>query len=181
MRRDLAGRAVLIAAGVGTALGAGAGLANAAPLEGGLQQDQSQPTDALTGSLPQAPNLSMTDGLAQTQAAKPLDAGPVSGDQLAGLGANGLLSGLGSGGGNAEEAGSTDPSGATDQASGATDSASGATEGASGSTEDAATPSASGSGSTDPSTGSSGMQGEASPAGSSEGSSGEYTATYGAS
>ncbi|TCK21061.1 hypothetical protein [Pseudonocardia endophytica] len=123
MRRDLASRAVLIAAGVGTALGAGAGLANAAPLEQDLQQgpdgqnafDQSLPTDALTGAVPQAPNLSVTDGLANTQAL-PTAGLPVSADALTGLAGNGLLSDLGSNGGNVDQ-------GATDQATPATDQA----------------------------------------------------------
>jgi hypothetical protein len=153
MRRDLAGRAVLIAAGVGTALGAGAGLANAAPLEQDLQQDQagqnafdqSLPTDAVTGALPAAGNLPLSGGAMNTKAASPLEAAPISPDQLAGLGTSGLLGGLGSNGG-------TETSGATDEA---TDSAQSAdsTQAA-----DSAAPSSSGSS-----------------------DSGDYTASYGSS
>jgi hypothetical protein len=156
MRRDLAGRAVLIAAGVGTALGAGAGLANAAPLEQDLQQDQagqnafdqSAPTDALTGSLPAAPNLGLSDGTMKTQAASPLDVAPVSGGQLAGLGTSDLLGGLGSNGGTdkateaSDSAQSADSTEAADSAAPATtgDSTSGST---SGSSSDSTAPSSS--------------------------------------
>lgn len=167
MRRDLAGRAVLVAAGVGTALGAVSGIASAAPLENDLQQgpdgqnafDQTLPTDALLGGVPAAPNLSLTDGLAGTSALPTAGGLPISGDALAGLAGGGLLSGLGSNGGNVDQ-GATDQ-GATDQ--GATDQ--GATD----------------QGSTDQSAMDQGSSGEGDAAGSGAGSSsgGDYTASYG--
>lgn len=191
MRRDLAGRAALIAAGVGTALGAGAGLANAAPLEHDLQQDpagnnafdQSLPTDALAGGgMAQAPNLPLTGGLpTQTTAASPLDL--ASADQLAGLG--GVLGGASGSSeqGGATEEGATDQasSGATDQASGASDQASGTSDQASGASDQAtdstqsASPSTSGSGSSE------GSGSTSSPSSSGDDASGGYTTTYGAS
>ncbi len=184
MRRDLAGRAVLVAAGVGTALGATAGLASAAPLESDLQQgpsgqnafDQSLPTDALAGGLPQAPNLSLTDGVTKTQAASPADAGTASPDAIAGLASNGMLSGLGSNQGQAEES-STDASSADASSADASKAADESSTEASKATDESSTDAGKAADESSTEAGSTGSGSTGSPAGSSTGSG--YTANYG--
>jgi hypothetical protein len=159
MRRDLASRAVLIAAGVGTALGAGAGLANAAPLEQDLQQNDAgqnafDQSAAPTGALPAAPSLPLTDALTATKASGPLDLPAAGGDQLAGLGnLGGLLGGAeakhpdapepeASPSSNGPESTSEDNSTAAPAVSGAQGSPGNATDTKAGSDHTAASPSA---------------------------------------